>query len=182
MRRVPHQLTQDNQVLFVTTYILNWKNVRNLAKQNNFTGLFIFNENNCIVPFLSVLSPEILIPHHCNRSVCLSVCVYSGYIIHHYNGIWGTCAPSGRNMHHHGAICTMVHKGDYVFWKIQGTLMIFCFGGTYMYLNGSHGWLIGSQVFEWVTLLQLFLGSQVFFIRIKNWCCQRCPHTVASST
>ncbi len=26
----------------------------------------------------------------------------------------------------------------------------------------------GSQVFEWVTLLQLFLGSQVFFIRMKN--------------
>ncbi len=31
-----------------------------------------------------------------------------------YNGIWGTCAPSGRNMHHQGAICTMVHKGDYM--------------------------------------------------------------------
>ncbi len=28
---------------------------------------------------------------------------------------WGTCAPSGRNMHHQGAICTMVHKGDYIF-------------------------------------------------------------------
>ncbi len=33
-------------------------------------------------------------------------------------------------MHHQGAICTMVHKGDYVFLKIQGTLMIFCFGGS----------------------------------------------------
>ncbi len=71
--------------------------------------------------------------------------------MHHYNGIWGTCAPPGRNMHHQGTICTMVHKGDYIFGKIQGTLMI-----------------IGSQVFEWVTLLQLFLGSQVFFIRMKN--------------
>ncbi len=60
--------------------------------------------------------------------VCVSVWVYSGYIIH-YNGIWGTCAPGRRNMHHQGAICTMVHKGDYVFWKLQGTLMIFCFGG-----------------------------------------------------
>ena len=51
--------------------------------------------------------------------VCVSVCVYSGYIIHHYNGIWGTCAPGRRNMHHQGAICTMVHKGDYVFFKIH---------------------------------------------------------------
>ncbi len=24
----------------------------------------------------------------------------------------------------------MVHKGDYIFWKIKGTLMIFCFGGS----------------------------------------------------
>ncbi len=31
------------------------------------------------------------------------------------------CAPGRRNMHHSGAICTTVHKGDYVFWKIQGT-------------------------------------------------------------
>ncbi len=56
-------------------------------------------------------------------SVRLSVWVYSGHIIHHYNGIWGTCAPGRRNMHHQGAICTTVHKGDYVFWKIQGTLI-----------------------------------------------------------
>ncbi len=62
---------------------------------------------------------------------------------------------------------------------IFGFTMNFC---TYMYLNGSHGWFIGSQVFEWATLLQLFLGSQVFFIRMKNWWCQRCPHTIASST
>ncbi len=33
-------------------------------------------------------------------------------------------------MHHQGVICTMVHKGDYIFLKIQGTLMIFCFGGS----------------------------------------------------
>ncbi len=46
-------------------------------------------------------------------SVC--VWVYSGYIILHYNGIWATCAPGRRNMHHSGAICTTVHKGDYVF-------------------------------------------------------------------
>ncbi len=31
-------------------------------------------------------------------SVCLSLCVYSGYIMHHYNGIWGTCAPGRRNI------------------------------------------------------------------------------------
>ncbi len=48
-------------------------------------------------------------------SVCVSVWVYSGHIRHHYNGIWGTCAPGRRNMHHQGAKCTMVHKGDYVF-------------------------------------------------------------------
>ncbi len=30
-------------------------------------------------------------------SVGVSVWVYSGYNMHHYNGIWGTCAPSGRN-------------------------------------------------------------------------------------
>ena len=48
-------------------------------------------------------------------SVCLSVWVYPGHIIHHYAGIWATCAPGRRNMHHSGAICTTVHKGDYVF-------------------------------------------------------------------
>ncbi len=48
--------------------------------------------------------------------LCLCVWVYSGYIIHHYNGIWGTCAPGRRNMHQQGVICTMVHKGDYVFY------------------------------------------------------------------
>ncbi len=47
--------------------------------------------------------------------VCLSVWVYSGYIMHHYKGIWGTCAPGRRGMHHSGAICTMEHKGDYIF-------------------------------------------------------------------
>ncbi len=52
-------------------------------------------------------------------SVCLPVWVYSGHIIHHYNGIWGTCAPGRRNMHHSGAMCTTVHKRDYVFWKIH---------------------------------------------------------------
>ncbi len=48
-------------------------------------------------------------------SVCLSICVYSGYIMHHFNGIWGTCAPAGRNMHHQGAIrmsvCLSVQVG-----------------------------------------------------------------------
>ncbi len=48
-------------------------------------------------------------------SVCLSVWVYEGHIIHPYNGKWRTCAPGRRNMHHSGAICTTVHKGDYVF-------------------------------------------------------------------
>ncbi len=47
--------------------------------------------------------------------VCLCVWVYPGHIIHHYIGIWATCAPGRRNMHHSGAICTTVHKGDYVF-------------------------------------------------------------------
>ncbi len=59
--------------------------------------------------------------------VCLCVCVYSGYIMYHYNGIWGTCAPSGCNMHHQGAMCTMVHKGDHIFWKIQGPWWFFVF-------------------------------------------------------
>ena len=47
-----------------------------------------------------------------------------------------------RNMHHQGAICTMVHKGDYIFWKIQGTLMIFCFGGSpdVMWRHGVTWW------------------------------------------
>ncbi len=118
-------------------------------------------------------------------SVCLFWWVYSGHIIHHYNGIWGTCAPGRRNMHQEGAICTTVHKGEYVFWKIQGTLMILCFGGSlkthtkfvrlesvrvdHMYLNGSHGWFIGSQVFERVTLLQLFLGSLWIFVPTCIW-------------
>ncbi len=53
--------------------------------------------------------------------VCVLEWVYSGYIIHHYNGIWGTCAPGRHNMHHQAAMCTMVHKGDYIFLKIQGS-------------------------------------------------------------
>ncbi len=52
------------------------------------------------------------LPH--KLSVCLSVWVYPGHMIHHYNGRWATCAPGRRNMHHSGAICTTVHKGDYV--------------------------------------------------------------------
>ncbi len=52
--------------------------------------------------------------------VCVCVCGFTQgrptlSVIHHYNGIWGTCAPGRRNMHHQGVICTMVHKGDYVF-------------------------------------------------------------------
>ncbi len=43
-------------------------------------------------------------------------CVRVGHID---NGIWGPCAPSGRNMHHQAAMCTMVHKGDYIFRKIR---------------------------------------------------------------
>ena len=46
---------------------------------------------------------------------------FPSYIMYHYNGIWGSCAPSGRNMHHQAAMCTMVHKGDYIFLKIQGS-------------------------------------------------------------
>ena len=46
---------------------------------------------------------------------------FPSYIMYHYNGILGPCAPSGRNMHHQAAMCTMVHKGDYIFWKIQGS-------------------------------------------------------------
>ncbi len=39
---------------------------------------------------------------------------FPSYIMHHYNGIWGPCSPSGRNMHHQAAMCTMVHKGDHI--------------------------------------------------------------------
>ncbi len=106
--------------------------------------------------------------------------------MHHYNGIWGTCAcaPERRNMHHQGAICTMVHKGDYIFLKIQGTLMIFCFStrdpnmtDSYKYHIGSTtgACRVGSQVFEWVTLLQLFLGSQVFFYTYEKLVVQKVP-------
>ncbi len=80
----------------------------------------------CHVMSCHVMSCHVMSCHVMSCHVCLSVCVYSGYIMHQYNGIWGTCAPAGRNMHHQGAICTMMHKGDYIFWKIQGTLMIFC--------------------------------------------------------
>ncbi len=58
---------------------------------------------------------------------CVYVWVYSGHIIHHYNGIWGTCAPGGHNMYHQGAKCTMVHKGDYIFWKILCLSVYICF-------------------------------------------------------
>ena len=54
----------------------------------------------------TLLSPPVQVAWWAHmQSASLSVCVYSGYIMHHYNGIW-------RNMHHQGAICTMVHKGD----------------------------------------------------------------------
>ncbi len=69
--------------------------------------------------FYTLLSPPVQVARWALMrhflSVHLSVCVYSGYIMHHYNGIWGTCAPAGCKMHHQGAICTMVHKGDYIF-------------------------------------------------------------------
>ncbi len=65
-----------------------------------------------------------------------------------------TCVPYvllaivwGHLWHHQAAMCTMVHKGDYIFWKIRG-----------------------SQLTD--------AQSQ----RMKNWWCQRCPHTIASST
>ncbi len=70
---------------------------------------------------ISYFSSSITPPHACDRCnsfgimylcVHVSLWVYSGYIIHHYNGIWGTCAPGRRNMHHQGVICTIVHKGD----------------------------------------------------------------------
>ncbi len=72
------------------------------------TWIFIFQTHLSMSVFLAVHPSACL-------SVCLSVWVYSGHIIHHFNGIWGTCAPGRRNMHHQGAICTTVHKGDYVF-------------------------------------------------------------------
>ncbi len=43
--------------------------------------------------------------------------------------IWGTCAPSGCNMHHQGAMCTMGHKGDYIFWKITLCTTTMVYGG-----------------------------------------------------
>ncbi len=53
-------------------------------------------------------------------SVCLSVWVYSGYIIHHYNGIWGTCAPGRRNMH---------HQVQYAPWCTRETIFLEKFRG-----------------------------------------------------
>ncbi len=54
-------------------------------------------------------------------SVRWFVWVYSGYIIHHYNSIWGTCAPGRRNMHHgaQGRLCFLKNSGDpddFLFW------------------------------------------------------------------
>ncbi len=39
---------------------------------------------------LHLLSPPVQIARWALMRYCLSVCVYSGYIMHHYNGIWGT--------------------------------------------------------------------------------------------
>ncbi len=78
--------------------------------------------------------------YNLDLSVRLSIWVYEGHIIHHYTGKWRTCAPGRRNMHHSGAICTTVHKGDYVFTIIFGFTM-------------NLKKLLGSHVFEWVTWL-----------------------------
>ena len=53
-------------------------------------------------------------------SFCLSVCL-SGFT---QATLYTTTTVYGVLVHQEGAICTMVHKGDYVFLKIQGTLMI----------------------------------------------------------
>ncbi len=63
---------------------------------------------------------------------CLSVCVY---IMHHYNGIWGTCASS---------ICTTkaqcapwCTRETIFFEKIQGTLMIYGAQGRLYFFKNS---------------------------------------------
>ncbi len=90
---------------------------------------------------------------HLVASVCPSVCLgvprahytplqrYMGYLCTRK----AQYAPSRRNMHHgaQGRLCFLKNSGD---------------ADEFLYLH----------VFEWVTLLQLFLGSQVFFIRMKN--------------
>ncbi len=55
--------------------------------------------------------------------VCLQVWVYPGHIIHHYAGIWATCAPGRRNMHHgaQGGLCFLKNSGDpddFLFWYV----------------------------------------------------------------
>ncbi len=96
---------------------------------------------------------------------------YMGYLC----TIRAQYAPPRRIMHHgaQGRLYFLKNSGDpddFLFWWLTENTHKICLSGkcTYMYLNGSHGWFIGSQVFEWVTLLQLFLGSQVFFIRAKG--------------
>ncbi len=102
-------------------------------------------------------------------SVCLSVCLLGCT----QGTLYTTTTVYGVRVHQEGAICTI--KAQYAprctretmfFEKFRWPWMNFC---TYMYLNGSHGGFIGSQVFEWVTLLQLFLGSQWIFVPTCIW-------------
>ncbi len=76
-----------------------------------FMPLPLFTKKLILIDMMEMYN--IITPRFGDR--CNSFDSMSGYIIHHYNGIWGTCAPGRRNMHHQGAICTMMHKGDYIF-------------------------------------------------------------------
>ncbi len=116
--------------------------------------------------------------------VCVWVYSASGYIMHHYNGIWGrpTCAPSGRNMHHQAAMCTMVHKVDYIFWKIQGSLICLsvclsvCLGLLRLHYTGPWPWIFlgQSMIFYWECMYvnlkvgSLSMSSCFFFHYIRS--------------
>ncbi len=78
-------------------------------------GFSVRSSNHFLATFKVCWLPQANNTPGAHPSVCLSVWVYPGHIIHHYNGIWATCAPGRRNLHHSGAICTTVHKGDYIF-------------------------------------------------------------------
>ena len=77
---------------------MNHANERNITLNTQFVR--VLHSKKRIIVGQSWLSAILGLP---TVYVCVCVCVcawvYSGYIMHHYNGIWGPCAPSG-------AICT----------------------------------------------------------------------------
>ncbi len=70
----------------------------------------------CWLPELALGRPRIT-QRLCVCGVC--VCVFTQATLCTTTMVYGVL------VHHQGAICTMVHKGHYIFWKIQGTLIIF---------------------------------------------------------